>query len=105
MSDRLLVLVMVIESLLLLTGSPLCSHFSEGGGIPSKVHIRVKVLFMLKDSKRRLVVFTLGTANGEKRELITSYCCYYCLIYSLWLGLGLGMISTLRLVLLVSVYS
>ena len=66
--DRSLVLVMVMESLLLLRGSPLCIHSSDGRGTPSKLHIRVKVLFMSSNSQRLLVVVTSGAAKIVSRE-------------------------------------
>ena len=66
--DRPLVLVMVMETLLLLRGSPLCIHSSKGRGTPSKLHIRVKVPSMSNDSKRLLVVVTSGAANIMSRE-------------------------------------
>ena len=66
--DRSLVLVMVMETLLLLRGSPLCIHTSKGRGTPSKLHVRVKVLFMSSNSLRLLVVVTSGAAKIVSRE-------------------------------------
>ena len=66
--DRQLVMVMVMETLLLLRGSPLCVHSSEGRGTPSKLHIRVKVPSTSNDSKRLLAVVTSGAANIMSRE-------------------------------------
>ena len=65
--DRLLLLVMVMEALLLLRDSPLCIHTSKGRGTPSKLHIRVKVPFMSSNSQRLLVVVTSGAAKIVSR--------------------------------------
>ena len=53
-----------MESLLLLIGSPLCDHSSEGRGTPSKLHIRVKV----PSTSNELVIVTSGPANIISRE-------------------------------------
>ena len=68
--DRPLVLVMVMETLLLLRGSPLCIHSSEGIGTPSKLHIRVKVPSMSNDSKTLFLVSTSGASKKVNRENI-----------------------------------
>ena len=79
--DRPLVVVMMMDSLLLLRGSPLCIHSSEGRGTPSKPHIKVKVPSMSNNSKRLLVVVTFGAANiMSKENTITTtmqLCCCY----------------------------
>ena len=72
--ERPLVVEMVMDSLLLLRGSPLCFHSNKGRGTPLKLHISVKVPFMSNNSKRLFVVVTSGAANIMNREnTITNY--------------------------------
>ena len=72
--ERPLVVEMVMDSLLLLRGSPLCIHSNKGKGTPLKLHISVKVPFMSNNSKRLFVVVTSGAANIMRREnTITNY--------------------------------
>ena len=65
--DRLaVVVVMAIEGFLLLRGSPLCIHSSEGRGIPSKLHFRVNVLLTSKIFMDLLEVVTSGASVSGK---------------------------------------
>ena len=63
----LVVLVTVMESLLLLTGSPLCIHSNKGRGIASKLHSKVKVL-STSNAAVSLLVKTSGISKCERRE-------------------------------------